>query len=80
MNTGLQIVLSGALTFGIPLVIAVHEFFVLRRPQGDGWGGDDPKPPTPKPYPNLTPNKLPACLIPNLPPIPARQRTPEKVS
>ena len=59
MSSTTFVLLSGALTFGAPLVIAIHELVALRRrPSGDGPGGHrvDPLPPPPKP--------LPDCLIP----------------
>ena len=59
MSSTTFVLLSGALTFGAPLAIAVHEMFALRRrpPQDDGGGHRiDPPPPPPKP--------LPDCLIP----------------
>jgi hypothetical protein len=70
MEPCVQIVLSGTLTFGVPLLYAVHELVAMRRWRDDP--GDDPArepPPTP---PRTEPGKpLPACLIPNLPPRPA---------
>jgi hypothetical protein len=70
MTQAAQILLSGALTFGVPLVLAVRDLMALRRDRG---GGNWPSPPeTPPPSPNAgsptmrpTLNKeLPACLIP----------------
>lgn len=77
MNAGVQVVLSGALTFGIPLVWALRELVVLRRPQGGSWPGDEPRLPDPRPLPPDAPKRLPECLIPKLPA--ARPRVPELV-
>ncbi len=61
MAPGLQVILSGVLTFGVPLVVAVHELVVTKR--GGGW--------RPERLPEPTPQKpLPPCLIPNLGPRP----------
>ncbi len=58
--------LSGALTFGVPLLLAVHELVALRR-EGRGSGGyDDPREDAPPPpLPGCEPDlpSLPACLI-----------------
>ncbi len=57
------VLLSGALTFGAPLAIAIRELIVLRRPPaGGGWSPPPPEPTTPKPKP------LPDCLVPKLQP------------
>lgn len=70
MTQAAQILLSGALTFGVPLALAVRDLMNLRR---DSGGGSWPTPPEPTPPP---PNagsptqrpplrkELPACLIP----------------
>lgn len=87
MTPELQVVLSGALTFGIPLLFAIHELRALRRPGPGGDGRDpSPEPPPPRPLPTgqTRPAKpLPDCLIPKLPPRPApaerRARVPELV-
>jgi hypothetical protein len=70
MTQAAQILLSGALTFGVPLVLAVRDLMTLRR----GRGGDNRPPqaetPPPPPHtgsPTLRPEprrELPACLIP----------------
>ncbi len=76
MRPGTFILLSGLLTFGVPLVFGMRELVVLRRPPapGGGSGGTTPEPEAPRP-------KLPDCLIPrrdDLPPVeepaPARAR------
>jgi len=71
MAPGVQIVLSGTLTFGVPLLCAVRELIVLRRRPGGG-GGDFRRHPEPPPRPRTQPDlpKLPDCLIPSLPPRP----------
>ena len=53
-----QVLLSGALTFGVPLVFAVRELLILRRRPPNGG---PPPPSAPKP---ITPKPLPDCLIP----------------
>lgn len=55
------VIVSGAMTFGGPLVLAIRELVVLRRPPrgGDGPPGRRPLPPTPKPLPDcLRPDRL----------------------
>jgi hypothetical protein len=61
-----QILCSGALTFGAPLLLALRELVVLRRARDDdGWERTpDPTPVAPKP--------LPDCLIPK--PMPQREQ------
>jgi len=66
MSPSTFVILSGVLTFGVPLLLAVRELFYL-RPSG-GWTPDPPPPPEPKP--------LPDCLIPK--PM-VRRREPELV-
>jgi hypothetical protein len=79
-----QILLSGALTFGVPLVLAIRDLMALRR----GRGGDTwpPQPETPPPGPQSgspgsrpsVRKELPACLIPvRSPPSEARPRVRE---
>ena len=58
MSSDTFMLLSGTLTFGAPLVLAIHELIALRRrPQDDGWDGRRIEPPPP-------PKPLPDCLIP----------------
>ena len=61
---------SGALTFGVPLVIALRELAVMRPPRP--WGGPpaapDPVPVPPRDNPDTDRKPLPDCLIPKLPP------------
>jgi hypothetical protein len=60
MSPASFVILSGALTFGAPLALAVHELLVLRRPpRGGGWNGPRLEPLEPK-----APKPLPDCLIP----------------
>jgi hypothetical protein len=67
MTQATQILLSGALTFGVPLVLAIRDLITLRRDQGGGWP-PSPPPQTPPPAPRTgSPpirRELPACLIP----------------
>ena len=59
-----QVLLSGALTFGAPLVLAVRELILLRRRPP---GNDGPPPPERVPEPPR-PKPLPDCLVPKLRP------------
>ena len=66
MTPGAQIILSGTLTFGVPLALAVRDLIALRRgPSGGNWGPEPPQPVFPKPTDgNGTMRKpLPACLL-----------------
>jgi hypothetical protein len=67
MTSATQIVLSGALTFGVPLVLAIRDLITLRRDPGGSWP-PSPPPQTPPPAPRTgSPpirRELPACLIP----------------
>jgi hypothetical protein len=66
MSPGVQIILSGTLTFGVPLALAIRDLWTLRRPSGGGgWRPEPPAPPAPKPTNNTDPVRkpLPACLI-----------------
>jgi hypothetical protein len=53
MSPDVQILLSGALTFGVPLALAIRELLVLDRGAG-GRGGrdDDARGPDPAPSPD----------------------------
>jgi len=53
MRPELQVFLSGCLTFGVPLVLAVRELMLLRR--GGSW--------RPDPAPEPQPRPLPPCLL-----------------
>lgn len=68
------VLLSGALTFGAPLVFAVWELLTLRRGDGGSWK-NDPRPDAPPPPAPAGNKPLPDCLIPKLPPLtPTRTR------
>ena len=80
LSGGQFVFLSGVLTFGIPLALAVHELIALRRLGRGRWGGDEPGTPKPLPPTPSAPKQLPDCLIPKLQPQPARrERQPELV-
>ena len=81
MDAKWHVILSGTLTFGVPLALAVRELIILRRPQGGAWRGDDPTPTIPRPLPPNAPRRLPDCLIPKLVPSAqsTRAHTPEPV-
>ncbi len=59
MSPATQVLLSGLLTFGVPLLFALHELLALRRADRGG----PPPPPAPPPRPPA-PKPLPDCLIP----------------
>ena len=67
MSPDVHILLSGALSFGVPLLLAVRELVVLGRESraGSAKGGDAreqvPAPPPPAGEPSLPP--LPPCLV-----------------
>ena len=74
------VLLSGTLTVGVPLVLAMRELFELRRRHDGGWDGDGGPPFPPPPPPPTTGHKpLPECLIPRLPAQPVRMRELEEV-
>ena len=79
MDAEWHMLLSGTLTFGVPLALAVRELVVLRRPPGGAWPGDGPKTPAPLPMPPQSPRSLPDCLIPRIAPTPVKARAPELV-
>jgi hypothetical protein len=79
MDGTVYVVLSGALTFGVPLVLAVRELLDLRRRDEGGWDGDGPAPYKPQPPPRPGQKPLPDCLIPKLPATPIRGRELEEV-
>jgi hypothetical protein len=71
------VLLSGGLSFGVPLVLAIRELRNLKRSDGGGWRPDS-TPPSPKPRPTGGSGKpLPDCLIPK--PVPASLRELETV-
>ena len=64
LNPAVQVVLSGTLSFGIPLMIAIYELRSLRRYRGGDGGWRRPAPdPLPRPTRDGS-RPLPACLIP----------------
>ncbi len=72
MDPRMQVVLSGTLTFGVPLLLALRELLVLRRdgrgaggPGGHGPGERRPLPP--RPDGQSSSPRLPACLLPPMP-------------
>lgn len=73
MNGTAFVLLSGALTFGIPLLLAIRELYELKRRRNGGWEGDGSAPIVPPP-PSLGHKPLPDCLIPRLPRNPVRIR------
>jgi len=86
MEASTQVILSGCITFGVPLILAIRELIVVRRPPRGGWNGDGPPPPAPiVPPPDASPQRynplqpLPDCLIPRPYAEPARTRIPELV-
>lgn len=56
MTSATFVLLSGALTFGVPLLLAIRE---LRMTGTARRGGDEPPPPF-----VLSPRPLPDCLMP----------------
>ena len=66
MTPGTQIILSGTLTFGVPLALAVRDLLSSRRAQGGSWDPEPPRstPPAPSGGGNqITARPLPQCLI-----------------
>ena len=80
VSPGVQMILSGALTFGVPILYAAGELVSLkRRRPGRGFGPDEPPAPPPRPVPNghsPAQKPLPACLIPNMRPARVRDLEP----
>jgi hypothetical protein len=82
MKPALVVILSGLLTFGVPLAVALWEVIVLRRNARGQWRSDGPPPPEPPRRPDEPPQgqrQLPACLIPQRRPDLARVRVLESV-
>jgi len=67
MSPELQVILSGSLTFGVPLIVAVREIIVTKR--GGGWRPE--RLPEPRPI-----KPLPPCLLPPPRPRPQHFDTP----
>ena len=66
MSPVVQVVLMSVLTFGVPLVWALRELFLLRRSDRGSWRPDAPEI-RPRPMPPQGKPKhpaLPDCLIP----------------
>ena len=68
MSPATQIILSGTLTFGVPLALAVRDLIATRRSSGGGggWGGEPPGPVAPGPAgggDGVASRPLPQCLI-----------------
>ncbi len=64
VSPALQVTLSGGLSFGIPLVLAIRELIIMRRRPRNSGGGPGPGPaPTPRPISGGG-RSLPICLIP----------------
>lgn len=77
MSPSTQVLLSGALTFGVPLLLAIRELVEARRWTDDRRGPDgsaepEPSPPPPGSAPAVKP--LPTCLIPVRRPDIVRER------
>lgn len=67
MSPSTQVLLSGALTYGVPLVLAIRELIALRRwkDQPGGPDGSAERGPPPLPAGGVPAERpLPACLIP----------------
>jgi hypothetical protein len=73
MAPATQIILSGMLTFGVPILLAARDVVVVNRKPQAGPPDDHQPPPPPRPMPptDIYSRPLPACLIP--------QRRPERV-
>jgi len=56
MRPELQAMLSGGLTFGVPLVLALRELAQLRRGSGGGWRPE-------RPPEDIKPRPLPPSLL-----------------
>ncbi len=92
MDTDTFILLSSALTFGVPLLLAFRELWLLRNAEGSAGGlppRDRRSPVAPPPGPArggpAVPRPLPECLIraaqglPPAPPVHRPARAPELV-
>ena len=77
MDGSMFVILSGTLSFGVPLAVEVRELLVLRPGRGEGDRDPLPEitPPPPAPSAAGPTRPLPACLIPTLPPRVAVPRT-----
>ena len=81
MQPGLQVILSGTLTFGVPLVLAIRELMASRPPSPPPPDGNARRPPGVPPLPpsGYGERPLPACLIPSLPPRNGAVAPPQRV-
>lgn len=70
MTANLQIICSFALTFGVPMAVAVREYWTLGTSPG-GLPPELPFVPEPSPLPDAGVKRLPDCLIPR--PVRARE-------
>ena len=81
MSADTQFLLHVLLSFGIPFALGIRELIVT-GPRRPGWDrGPDAPAPRPAPLPDGEPatRRLPACLIPVLPPRAAVATTRERV-
>jgi hypothetical protein len=65
MSPNMQIICSFALTFGVPMAVAVREYWTLGTPPG-GLPKQPPVMPEPQPLPDAGVKRLPECLIPKI--------------
>ncbi len=82
VQPALQVILSGTLSFGVPLVLAIGELLASGRPNPRPPDGNALRPiaDVPPPRPNgYGERPLPACLIPSLPLPPDGAVTTERV-
>lgn len=79
MDAKWHVLLSGTLTFGVPLLLAWRELVLLRRPSGGAWPGEGPKLPESLPPRPESPRALPECLQIKPAPAKATARVPELV-
>ncbi len=70
MSSTTFVILSFAISHGIPLALAVRELLALGKPSPRG----DDRPP-PEPEPPRTPKPLPDCLLPRPAALPRQTRT-----
>lgn len=74
------VLLSGVVTIGVPMALAVRELLEMRRRDGRSWDGDGSSPvPPPPPQPGSGYRPLPDCLIPRRTLAPVRGRELEEV-
>lgn len=83
MTPATQVILSGTLTFGVPLLLAIRDLVWLKQGRGSWDGGPKDAPPEPvMPGPPggvmVTPRRLPECLIPKPDPSFSRSHQPAR--